>query len=105
VATHTLYLVRSEHPAWQSLRFALDAWPETNCRQVYGQTERAGVISTLSPAAHRDASRPERLGSAGTVVPGTELRVVDPETGRDVAHGIADSTERRGRSSEAELTG
>ena len=44
------------------LRRALEAWPEMNFVQVYGQTEMAGVISTLSPAAHRDASRPERLG-------------------------------------------
>jgi acyl-CoA synthetase (AMP-forming)/AMP-acid ligase II len=69
------------------LRRALAAWPEMNFLQVYGQTEMSGVISTLSPAAHRDAARPQRLGSAGTPVPGVRLRVVDPATGQDVAPG------------------
>ena len=69
------------------LRRALAAWPEMNFLQVYGLTELAGVIGTLSPAAHRDTSRPERLVSAGTLVPGAELRVVNPGTGQDVAPG------------------
>jgi acyl-CoA synthetase (AMP-forming)/AMP-acid ligase II len=69
------------------LRTALDAWPEMNFVQVYGQTEMSGVISALSPAAHRDAARPDRLGSAGIPLPGVDLRVVDPVTGQDVAPG------------------
>jgi acyl-CoA synthetase (AMP-forming)/AMP-acid ligase II len=69
------------------LRRALAAWPELNFVQVYGQTELAGVISALSPQAHRDASRPDRLVSAGTLLPGAEVRVVDPGTGQDVAVG------------------
>ena len=39
------------------------------------------------PAAHRDAAREDLLVSAGTLLPGAELRVVDPATGRDVAAG------------------
>ncbi len=69
------------------LRRALDAWPEMSFVQVYGETEMSGVISTLSPAAHRDPSRPERLASAGTPVAGVELRVADPATGQDVTPG------------------
>jgi acyl-CoA synthetase (AMP-forming)/AMP-acid ligase II len=69
------------------LRQALAAWPEMSFVQVYGQTELAGVISALSPRAHRDASRPDRLVSAGTLLPGAEVRVVDPGTGKDVAPG------------------
>jgi acyl-CoA synthetase (AMP-forming)/AMP-acid ligase II len=69
------------------LRQALAAWPELSFVQVYGQTELAGVISALSPQAHRDASRPDRLVSAGTLLPGAEVRVVDPGTGRDAAAG------------------
>ena len=69
------------------LRQALAAWPGLNFVQVYGQTELARVISALSPQAHRDASRPDRLLSAGTVLPGAEVRVVDPATGEDVAAG------------------
>ena len=69
------------------LRQALAAWPELNFVQVYGQTELAGVISALSPEAHRDAARPYRLTSAGTLLPGAEVRVVDPATGQDVTAG------------------
>ena len=69
------------------LRQALAAWPELNFVQVYGQTELAGVISALSPQAHRDAARPDRLVSAGTLLPGAEVRVVDPATGQDVTAG------------------
>jgi acyl-CoA synthetase (AMP-forming)/AMP-acid ligase II len=69
------------------LRQALAAWPELNFVQVYGQTELAGVISALSPQAHRDAGRPDRLVSAGTPLPGAEVRVVDPATGQDVTAG------------------
>jgi acyl-CoA synthetase (AMP-forming)/AMP-acid ligase II len=71
------------------LRQALAVWPNTNLIQVYGMTELAGVVCTLSPEAHRDASRPERLLSAGTPLAGVELRVVDPVTGDDVAQGAA----------------
>jgi acyl-CoA synthetase (AMP-forming)/AMP-acid ligase II len=69
------------------LRQALAAWPGLNFVQVYGLTELAGVISALSPQAHRDASRPDRLGSAGTMLAGAQLRVVDPATGQDAAAG------------------
>ncbi len=69
------------------LRQALAAWPELNFVQVYGQTELAGVISALSPEAHRDAARPDRLVSAGTLLAGAEVRVVDPATGQDVTAG------------------
>jgi acyl-CoA synthetase (AMP-forming)/AMP-acid ligase II len=69
------------------LRKALAAWPRVNFVQVYGQTEVAGVVTTLGPAAHRDESRPERLGSAGTLVPEAEMRVVDPATGEDIPAG------------------
>jgi fatty-acyl-CoA synthase len=45
--------------------------------QFYGQTE-AGGISVLTPDEHR---RPELLGTAGRVMPGTEIRIVDAEGG------------------------
>jgi acyl-CoA synthetase (AMP-forming)/AMP-acid ligase II len=69
------------------LRSALAAWPGLNFVQVYGLTELAGVISALSPQSHRDAVRADRLGSAGTLLAGAEMRVVDPATGRDAAAG------------------
>jgi acyl-CoA synthetase (AMP-forming)/AMP-acid ligase II len=69
------------------LRQALAAWPELNFVQVFGQTELSGAITALSPQAHRDAARPDRLASVGTLLAGAELRVVDPATGHDVADG------------------
>ncbi len=69
------------------LRQALATWPALNFVQVYGLTELAGVISALSPQAHRDAARPDRLASAGTLLPGAQVRVVDPATGQDAAAG------------------
>jgi acyl-CoA synthetase (AMP-forming)/AMP-acid ligase II len=69
------------------LRQALAAWPALNFIQVYGQTELAGVISALSAPAHRDAAREDRLSSAGTVLAGAQVRVVDLATGRDAAAG------------------
>ncbi|GAC1535627.1 MAG: long-chain fatty acid--CoA ligase [Marmoricola sp.] len=69
------------------LRAALEAWPETDFMQVYGLTEVCGVITHLMPEDHRDQSHPERLVSAGVLVPQAELRVVDPASGADVAEG------------------
>ena len=69
------------------LRAAIEAWPATEFMQVYGLTEVAGVITHLLPEAHRDADHPERLMSAGTVLPEAECRVVDPESLEDVPTG------------------
>jgi acyl-CoA synthetase (AMP-forming)/AMP-acid ligase II len=69
------------------LRSALEAWPNTDFIQAYGLTEVCGVISHLLPDDHRQTEHPERLSSAGTLVPNAEARVVDPDTLEDVAAG------------------
>jgi len=69
------------------LQKALASWPEMDFVQVYGMTETGGVITSLSPLAHRDPEHPERLTSAGEVVAGGQVRVVDPATGEDCAVG------------------
>ncbi|CAN5662276.1 long-chain fatty acid--CoA ligase [soil metagenome] len=69
------------------LRRVLVDWPDANFIQVYGMTELSGVVTTLNPADHRDPGHPERLASAGTPIPGVEMRIVDPVTGDDVAPG------------------
>lgn len=69
------------------LRRALQAWPDTDFIQVYGLTEVCGVISHLMPEEHRDTDHPERLVSAGKLIPRAEVRVVDPDTGEDVPTG------------------
>jgi acyl-CoA synthetase (AMP-forming)/AMP-acid ligase II len=66
------------------LQRALQAWPQMRFIQVYGQTEFAGAIAMLDPTDHRDPAHPERLLSTGKPVRGAEVRVVDPNTGRDV---------------------
>jgi acyl-CoA synthetase (AMP-forming)/AMP-acid ligase II len=68
------------------LRSALAAWPNTDFMQVYGLTELCGVITRLDPEDHRSASE-ERLLSAGTLIPQAEVRVVDPDTLKDVPPG------------------
>jgi acyl-CoA synthetase (AMP-forming)/AMP-acid ligase II len=69
------------------LHRALETWPETNFVQVYGQTELCGAVTALSDADHRDPDRPGLQLSAGKAVLGTEIRVVDPETGEVVPVG------------------
>jgi acyl-CoA synthetase (AMP-forming)/AMP-acid ligase II len=69
------------------LRAAIKAWPDTDFIQVYGLTELCGVITHLLPDAHRDDAHPERLLSAGRLIPGAELKVVDPESLEEVATG------------------
>jgi len=41
----------------------------------------------LMPDVHRDESQVERMASAGTAIPGVEMRVVDPVTLEDVPTG------------------
>jgi acyl-CoA synthetase (AMP-forming)/AMP-acid ligase II len=55
-------------------------FPHAAVGQGYGLTETAAVISLPG----RDGSPP---GAAGRLAPGTELRVVDPATGREAAAG------------------
>jgi acyl-CoA synthetase (AMP-forming)/AMP-acid ligase II len=50
-------------------------------RQIYGNTESQSMISLLAPADHQPGH--PRLGSAGKVSFGWEVRVVDPD-GRDL---------------------
>ncbi|WP_072812876.1 long-chain-fatty-acid--CoA ligase [Rhodococcus zopfii] len=69
------------------LRAALAAWPDTEFVQVYGMTELAGVITALLPDVHRDESQVARMASAGTPLPGVEMRIVDPATLTDVEPG------------------
>lgn len=68
------------------LRAALAAWPDTDFIQVYGLTEVCGVVTRLGPEDHRSGDE-ERIISAGTPIPGVELRIVDPDTLRDVESG------------------
>lgn len=69
------------------LHRALSTWPGTKFVQVYGQTELCGAVTALSDDDHRDAARPELQLAAGKAVLGCEIRVVDPETGKQLPPG------------------
>lgn len=71
------------------LRQALQDFPDTDFVQVYGLTEVCGAVTQLSPEAHRDDTRPERLTSAGQPADQVEVRVVNPDTLEDVPAGEA----------------
>src|ERR1700736_5554993 len=66
------------------VRRAMAALPHVAFANVFGQTETLGAYTTLMPDDHRDQNR---VGSVGRPLPGVEVRVVDPETGRDVETG------------------
>ena len=53
--------------------------------QLYGLTETTGVATALAPGAV-ERGHPQRLRSAGTVLPGHELRIAGPD-GRDLPVG------------------
>jgi len=63
---------------------ALDALPHVGFSNVFGQTETLGSYAALGAEDHQ-ARR--KLGSAGTPLPGVELRIVDPATGADCPVG------------------
>ncbi len=69
------------------LRQALQEFPNTDFVQVYGLTEVCGAVTQLSPEAHRDDSRPERLTSAGQAADRVEVRIVNPDTLEEVPVG------------------
>ena len=52
-----------------------------NVGQGYGMTESSGVIAISYPDRFR-------LGSSGQLLPGTEARVINPDTGADLERGV-----------------
>lgn len=73
------------------------AMPIFRCgfRQNYGQTETSTPVTQLLPSDHVPGS--PRLSSAGRLQPFWELRIVDPQTGVDVAEGDAGELWVRGQ--------
>jgi acyl-coenzyme A synthetase/AMP-(fatty) acid ligase len=53
---------------------------------TYGSTEFAGAVAGWSMEAHRGFAKAKR-GAAGKAFPGTRLRVIDPETERELSTG------------------
>jgi acyl-CoA synthetase (AMP-forming)/AMP-acid ligase II len=69
------------------LQRALEAWPDMNFVQVYGQTELCGAITSLGAPEHRDSTRQDLLLSSGKAAPGNEIQIVDPESGEQLPIG------------------
>jgi acyl-CoA synthetase (AMP-forming)/AMP-acid ligase II len=60
-----------------------------NFAQVYGLTETTGAVTALPPQDHDPTGdRRHLLRSAGRPMPGVQVRVVDPGTGRDADEGV-----------------
>ncbi len=56
--------------------------------QVYGLTETTGVVTQLLPEDHDPGGpRQDLLRSAGRPIAGTEIRIVDPDTGETLPDG------------------
>lgn len=58
--------------------------------QVYGMTETHSTISVLTIADHRlaiDGGRPDLIRSAGRPLPGCDVRIVDPSSGKQLSPG------------------
>ena len=58
-----------------------------NYFQVYGMTETTGGGTTLPPEDHGGDADPKLLRSAGKPIRGMEMKIVEPETGEEVADG------------------
>jgi acyl-CoA synthetase (AMP-forming)/AMP-acid ligase II len=74
------FLFSGAAPLGPELTEAVEARLNVKIRQGYGMTE-------ASPATHYTVAGSERCGTVGLLMPSTEGRIVDPETGKDVPTG------------------
>ena len=84
---HTLF--SGAAPLGSELTKAVEARLPIQVRQGYGMTE-------LSPVTQYTPFGGARAGKAGLLTPSTEMRIVDPETGADLAEGQAGEVWIRG---------
>jgi len=74
------YLFSGAAPLGAELTEAVEKRLNVKIRQGYGMTE-------ASPATHYTCAGEERCGAVGLLMPSTECRIVDVETGRDAPAG------------------
>jgi acyl-CoA synthetase (AMP-forming)/AMP-acid ligase II len=77
---HLKFLFSGAAPLGPELTAAVEKRLNVKIRQGYGMTE-------ASPATHYTVAGTERAGTVGQLMPSTECRVIDTETGKDVAAG------------------
>jgi acyl-CoA synthetase (AMP-forming)/AMP-acid ligase II len=66
------------------VRRAVDALPDVDFSNTFGQTETLGAYAALTPEDHR---RRDRFDSVGRPLAGVEVRIVDSESGRTAGPG------------------
>ncbi len=77
---HLKYLFSGAAPLGPELTDAVEKRLNVKIRQGYGMTE-------ASPATHYTVAGSERSGAVGLLMPSIEMRIIDPESGNDVATG------------------
>ena len=77
---HLKYLFCGAAPLGPELTEAVERRLNVKIRQGYGMTE-------ASPATHYTVAGTERSGAVGQLMPSTECRIVDPQTGKDAPTG------------------
>ncbi len=77
---HLKYLFSGAAPLGPELTDAVEKRLNVKIRQGYGMTE-------ASPATHYTVAGAERSGTVGKLMPSIEMRIVDPESGKDVPTG------------------
>ena len=74
------HLFSGAAPLGPELTKAVEKRLNVTIRQGYGMTE-------ASPATHYTVAGSERCGAVGLLMPSTEMRIIDPESGKDVVEG------------------
>ncbi|MBM3807078.1 MAG: 4-coumarate--CoA ligase family protein [Acidimicrobiia bacterium] len=77
---HLRFLFSGAAPLGPELTDAVEKRLNVKIRQGYGMTE-------ASPATHYTVAGFERSGTAGRLMPSIEMRMISPETGKDVPSG------------------
>ena len=77
---HLKYLFSGAAPLGPELTDTVEKRLNVKIRQGYGMTE-------ASPATHYTVAGTERSGTAGRLMPSIEMRMIDPQTGKDVPSG------------------
>jgi acyl-CoA synthetase (AMP-forming)/AMP-acid ligase II len=86
---HLKYLFCGAAPLGPELTEAVEKRLNIKIRQGYGMTE-------ASPATHYTVAGTERAGTVGKLMPSIEMRIIDPETGKDLPSGQAGEVWVRG---------